>query len=194
MTISSVDSTSQIQRYDYSYTVDADASSINVGGSRSVDRSNSILQVSGSYSSVSFDIPAQFRGQIGFTAYDLCGNSSSAYNGSETYEGSKYPTTIIVDNIAPEVNVAFDNNDVRNNKYFNAHRTATITVKEANFFEEFIDIAITRDGETYTIPYSFVPVAGEEDLYKATIAFIDDGDYTFNISGQDYSHNDVVVS
>jgi len=194
VTISSVDSTSQIQRYDYSYTVDADASSINVGGSRSVDRSNSILQVSGSYSSVSFDIPAQFRGQIGFTAYDLCGNSSSAFNGSETYEGSKYPTTIIVDNIAPEVNVAFDNNDVRNDKYFNSLRTVTITVDEANFFEELMVITITKDGTPITIPYSFDPVAGEEDKYQAIITFEDDGDYTFDISGSDYSGNQAIVT
>ena len=41
--------------------------------------------------------------------------------------------TFSIDTVAPVITVTWDNNDVRNGKYYNADRTATVTVKERNF-------------------------------------------------------------
>src|SRR5699024_7529149 len=40
---------------------------------------------------------------------------------------------VFADATPPAIEAAFDNNDVRNGKYYNAPRTATVTVTEASF-------------------------------------------------------------
>ena len=49
---------------------------------------------------------------------------------------------LYADGAAPVIDVAFDNDDVRNGKYYNAPRTATVTVTEASF-------GFVRDNDPY---------------------------------------------
>lgn len=49
-----------------------------------------------------------------------------------------------IDQTKPVVSVRFDNNNVRNGKYFSAGRTATITVTEHNFSTENVEMTATN--------------------------------------------------
>lgn len=66
---------------------------------------------------------------------DAAGNRAetgalSAYGDSNIPSGAH---TVVVDSVAPQVFVTYDNNDVRNGKYYNQGRVATVTVDESNF-------------------------------------------------------------
>lgn len=77
--------------------------------------------------------------QLNVTAKDRAGNSVE----SETYD-------LIIDTTEPEITVAYDNNDARNDIYFKAGRTATVTFKERNFDKAKATFDITlEDGTVY---------------------------------------------
>jgi len=123
--------------------------------------------------------------------------------------------TIVIDTTAPEVSIKYDNNEVSenalDNTYFNANRTATITVVEHNFAPEYIKSQITAvdvngedvNGEDVTTKAA-EDLAGitvkdnwkqdEEDKNKYTyvIEYSDDANYTFALtSAKDYALNEM---
>lgn len=55
-----------------------------------------------------------------------------------------------IDTTAPVATVAWDNNDVRNGKYYNARRTATIKVVEHNFDQHLVEVVTTGDVGPWT--------------------------------------------
>lgn len=73
-----------------------------------------------------------------------------------------------VDNLAPRIQVVYDNNDVRNEKYFKADRNATITITDINLNPEQYAVVNSTgvasgwsyDGTVGTSTYSFT-VEGE---------------------------------
>lgn len=71
-------------------------------------------------------------------------------NGSKTAESEASHYTgdanddFTIDQTKPVVSVRFDNNNVRNGKYFSAGRTATITVTEHNFSTENVEMTATN--------------------------------------------------
>ena len=99
-----------------------------------------------------------------------------------------------IDTTAPSVTVTYDNNDVRNEKYFNAPRTATITVTERNFDPENIAIAVSaKDWNGYEmssacsmsdwstrVKTTGTP-NGDADTFERTITFAGDGEYTVSL-------------
>ena len=70
------------------------------------------------------------------------------------------PVGVVIDTTAPTVNVHFDNNSPRNEKYFNSDRIGTFTIKESNFDlmrqldSQQVVITNSRDGKTSTVPVS----------------------------------------
>jgi len=62
------------------------------------------------------------------TASDLAGHKA----GATSYNGTA-PNNFVLDKTAPLPTLSFDNNDVRNGKYYNASRTATVSVVDVNF-------------------------------------------------------------
>lgn len=74
-------------------------------------------------------------------------------NGSETAESEASHYTgdanndFTIDQTKPVVSVVFDNNSARNEKYFSAGRTATITVTEHNFKPE-LSVSMTAENAT----------------------------------------------
>ena len=72
-------------------------------------------------------------------AEDYSGNASSA---SRTFR---------IDTTPPSITVAFDNNDVRNGKYFNRPRTMTVTFTERNFDPAKAGFIITDRAGTRTV-------------------------------------------
>lgn len=55
---------------------------------------------------------------------------------------------LAIDITDPRIDVQYDNNDVRNGKYFKEDRIMTVTYTERNFFEEGLTFDVTRDGTT----------------------------------------------
>ena len=89
---------------------------------------------------------------------------------------------IIVDLTAPVVEIVYDNNDVRNLKYYNEKRTATVTITETNFNTEYVTIegiGSAKVSEWKT----------EGDKHTATIDFVDEGVYTPEITVVDRAGN-----
>lgn len=143
----------------------------------------------------SFNIPVNLsRSKITLTAFDTAGRSN-------TVVGDK---TLVVDNVEPVVSVSYDNNNAAHSSYFKGSRTATITIKEENFFKDNIyDIIPGTENQYLTITigkrgdnddeYSntvIKPVfTKEDDVYKATYTFTEDADYTFDVVFYDYSLN-----
>ena len=100
---------------------------------------------------------------------------------------------IQIDVTAPVISVSYDNNSADSGSYFNAARTATITITERNFDADDVEISITNtDG---TIPslsgWTKSSGSGNEDntTWTATITYSADGDYTFDIAYTDEAGN-----
>lgn len=155
---------------------------------------------------LSFDIPAQFRGILVADAYD------KAMLHKATIEEKE----IVVDDIAPDVTIEFagdrqdavkaDNGNSITREtmstpnattrfIYNSNVTATIKVKEANFFKD-IDMPITviRDEQVVTTGFTDSGWSNEpnaDGYYVRTIVLQDDGDYRINASYRDHSLNDM---
>ena len=179
--IEATDDISGIDYFTYSYTVQDSVSTINVGKEKvKVDANGANF--------ITFDIPAQFRGFVSFEVTNKAGVSASTAD----------TNAVVVDNIAPGIDVIYGNYDALNDKYYKADRTATITIDEANFFAKDIEdgmLVITRkavanDGtvkEEILAP-QFTKIEGT-DKYVATVVFDQDADYTFDIKYTDRSGN-----
>ncbi|MEG1138518.1 MAG: hypothetical protein RSD97_08230 [Lachnospiraceae bacterium] len=105
-----------------------------------------------------------------------------------------------IDTIAPVVDVTWDNHDVRNEKYYKADRTATITVKERNFNPEACKYVVTGPAPAIS-GWTHVPggacngsVHTDECVYKSTVTFSQDGDYTFTFATTDLAGHSSVYS
>lgn len=114
---------------------------------------------------------------------------------------------ITLDRRCPTVNVTYDNNDVRNDKYFNAERTATITITEHNFKDENhwnfkesdingsgVYIVCTSNGEMVseknleTTGWT-TPNKDKPDVHEMTIEYDPDADYKFDVYVVDRAGN-----
>lgn len=97
-----------------------------------------------------------------------------------------------VDNTKPVVSVSYDNNTATNDKYFNAYRTATITVVEHNFSTAASRIIYkrtsTKDGSNIAEP-TVSSWSRKGNTYTATIKYNADGDYTFDMQVIDKAGN-----
>lgn len=97
-----------------------------------------------------------------------------------------------VDNTNPVVSVSYDNNTATNEKYFNAYRTATITVVEHNFSTAASRIIYkrtsTKDGSNIAEP-TVSSWSRKGNTYTATIKYNADGDYTFDMQVIDKAGN-----
>ena len=117
-------------------------------------------------------------------------------NNSVTFaEGSVATGEFTVDKTAPKIEVAYDNNFVKNGKYFKADRTATITITEHNFDVSRVKAVITDKNATDTVSDYAAYLSdlknwtADGDKHTATITFSVDADYTFSISCTDKAGN-----
>lgn len=108
---------------------------------------------------------------------------------SNAYSGHK-ANDFTIDQTKPVVSVSFDNNNVRNGMYFNAGRTATITVKEHNFDAGRVVMTATNatagaDGKT-----GWVQSETDSDVWTKTVTFNpQDAICEFNIKVTDLAGN-----
>ena len=84
-----------------------------------------------------------------------------------------------IDQTLPTITVSYDNNNAANDKYFNAPRTATVTVNEHNF----------DPSRVIFTPAQNVSWNNYGDTHTATITYSTDGDYTFDVTATDLANN-----
>lgn len=98
-----------------------------------------------------------------------------------------------IDITKPTVQITYDLNNPLNEKYFNATRTATVTVTERNFDPNQVDFTITNtDGTQPAISgWSSSSDAGVSDnaTNTCTVTFRADGDYTITMNCTDRANN-----
>lgn len=130
---------------------------------------------------------------------DVAGNTAVIDNFAAT-DATNLPqgaTNIAVDTEAPQISVSYDNNDVRNGVYYNAARTATITVSESNFdllqaYAPDTQIAAAyRDGSDYPAmsltakDFKAQTLDDGSVVYVGTLTFEDDADWRLDSSFTD---------
>ncbi len=190
VTIEATDEIAGIDRFVYSYIVEDEASSINIGKSNETVVATPDEGTDRFYAT--FEIPAQFRGNVSFVAYDKATNCEFLAD----------KNAVIVDNVAPGVNVEYNNNNDFYDNYFMADRAATVTIHEANFFgtkewgyadieDDFLVITEgkTRNDGTHVTTKMKPEFVKNGDVYTATIFFNENADYTFDIAYTDRSGN-----
>ena len=116
---------------------------------------------------------------------DRAGNK----NQSIDYGNSVAPTKFVVDKTMPVISVSYDNNDARNEKYFNAYRTATVTITEHNFDVNRVTITGTASLDGNAVKFPDASWSNSGDTHVATIKYDTDADYTFDISMDDMAGN-----
>jgi len=91
-----------------------------------------------------------------------------------------------VDKLDPQVTVTYDNNSAQNDEYFDATRTATVTITEHNFdpAKADIDIIPSRGGQTPKVT-NIAWTVDSGNAHTAIISFEADGDYSFKVQVTD---------
>lgn len=112
--------------------------------------------------------------------------AANACPGETFAAGTATPTEFTIDKTNPVVSVSYDNNDVANEKYFKAARTATVTIVEHNFDVARVNFTMNA-GRGGVVPN--VRWTHNGDRHIATISYTVDGDYTFDIAMQDMAGN-----
>lgn len=120
--------------------------------------------------------------EVKAVAYDNAGNSSDYGDSGIRKFG--------IDTAGPEVNVSFDNNEVRNGRYFDRARTAVVSVRERNFDIEKLPVRAPGavPGEWKRGP------SGDPETWTMELQFPMDGAYTLDVTGTDALGNTASVS
>lgn len=122
---------------------------------------------------------------VTYGKYNAAGNRD-AVSGSNK-------TRFTIDKTAPKIHVALNLNDrVKNKKYFNATRTATVTVTEHNFDAKAFEnqLKATLNGKGIAVPsVSAFRQENGTDRWIATVTFVADGDYVLNFKTTDKAGN-----
>ena len=184
VTIEATDDISGVDRFVYSYAVQEGASDTNIGKLNQTVAATRDGSTNRWYTT--FEIPAQFRGFVSFTAYDKATNDAYLAD----------TNAVVVDNVAPGISVEYQNINDYDEGFFNAQRKAIIKITEANFFAQdvadgllVITVEKTTDDGKYTSTAMSPTFTKNGDVYTAEIEFIEAGDYTFDIKYTDRSGN-----
>lgn len=113
-------------------------------------------------------------------ATDLAGNTSNYTRVDE----------FTIDQTDPTIQVTYDNNNDAEPGYFNASRTATVTINEHNFNAADVNAMITASlqGSGASVP-RLGGWTTRGDSHTASVTFSADADYTFDIEYTDMAGN-----
>lgn len=138
---------------------------------------------------ISYTADGDYTFDIEYT--DMAGNECTEINYAA---GTVAEDEFTIDKTVPIINVTYDNNSVQNTNYYKEERTATIVINEHNFSTDRITIAMTAvdNGAAVSVPavYGWSTIG---NMHIATINYIDDAFYTFDISYVDLAGNEAVA-
>lgn len=99
--------------------------------------------------------------------------------------------TFTIDKTAPKLNVSWNTEAAQNGKYYNAARTATITVEEHNFDPNLfkIEAPVSAGNGDEATPAQIGGWSSNGDTHTATVTFPGQGVYTLSASGEDLASN-----
>ena len=97
----------------------------------------------------------------------------------------------VIDQTAPKLNVSWNTEAAQNGKYYNAARTATITVEEHNFDPNLfkIEAPVSAGNGDEATPAQIGGWSSNGDTHTATVTFPGQGVYTLSVSGEDLASN-----
>lgn len=189
VTLTAEDSTSEIHSFLYSYLNANGVSSVNA---ELVKQTISAADIKYSddrkTATATFEIPKmvleddnQFNGTVEFTSTDRAGNESRTH---------KETKRIVVDNIAPTATVQYNDatNVVGDISYYNGNIDATITITEANFYANDVQVMVSKDGGTPSA-VSVTWTNNSVDVHTGIFTLTEDGDYVVTINYRDKSSN-----
>lgn len=130
-----------------------------------------------------------YSGEGVYTFDVSCTDRADNANGEVKYGESVAPKAFVLDKTAPTISVSYDNNSAANGKFFNAHRTATIVVKEHNFDVNRVVINGTASLNGAAKAFPAAAWTSDGDIHTAIISYNEDADYTFSISMDDMAGN-----
>lgn len=99
-------------------------------------------------------------------------------------------TPIAIDVTAPKAEVSYNNNEVSNDKYFHAERTATVTVTERNFSDDCFEFIVNGENKKLEFKLSNKGSGNRDDaVWIASYTFSSDGDYEVECTLKDRAAN-----
>lgn len=188
VTITAEDETSGVHKLDYSYLTAAGVSTVNEQLlNQAIDEAAIKYSNGGKTAIMTFEIPKmvlgsdnQFNGTVEFDAIDRSGNKVKQ---SERKR-------IVVDNIAPTATVSYNTptNEENNISYYDGDIHGTITINEANFYAEDVNVTVSKDGgAAQVLPTSWSDSSA--DTHIGTFTLTEDADYIVTINYRDKSGN-----
>lgn len=121
------------------------------------------------------------------TTTDLVGHKAEGAD----YGDSVAPQEFTIDKTAPVIRISFNNNDVRNGKYYDAARTATINIEEHNFSADGATVNTTANIQEGSVAAP-APTgwSSNGDTNTTTVPFNEDGNYTMHVEFIDLAGNE----
>lgn len=193
VTLTAEDPTSEVHSFLYSYLNAAGVSNVNAELiNEAIQAADIEYSADRKTATVTFEIPKmvlgndnQFNGTVEFTATDRAGNETDAH---------KETKRIVVDNIAPTAQVSYNEatNTVGDISYYNGNINATITINEANFYANDVQVMVSKDGGAAT---AVTPTWTDNsvDVHVGTFTLTEDGDYIVTINYTDKSSNQMAT-
>lgn len=185
VTISADDDTTGIYHFMYSYLTANGVSNVNAQlVNDAINRAK--ITRNGKTSTATFTIPksslernSQFNGTVEFTAYDYAENN--------TYRDDT--KRVVVDNISPTSTITFNEpvQNANNVSYYAGNIDAIISINEANFYSQDVEIIVTKDGSRYPVSVNWTD--NSVDSHTGTFRLTEDGDYVVRVVYSDRSGN-----